>query len=142
MVFTIKIEVGIDKNFKIESKNVVKKVQKFISCKSKGEGLMISNQILQNTIEGIKTISRMELCVVDIDGKILAITNKDMEDRAMAAADFGRSPADSQEVAGNRFFKIYSTFSKKSARRLPPKTCAFHEGCPFAPWVSLGKVNA
>ena len=34
---------------------------------------MISNQILQNTIEGIKTISRMELCVVDIDGREVRI---------------------------------------------------------------------
>ena len=68
---------------------------------------MISNQILQNTIEGMKAIGRVDFCVVDIDGKILAITNKEMEDTAAAAADFGRSPADSQEVAGNRFFKIY-----------------------------------
>ena len=30
---------------------------------------MISNQILQSTIEGIKNISRVELCVADVDGK-------------------------------------------------------------------------
>ena len=30
---------------------------------------MISNQILQNTIEGLKAIARVELCVMDTDGK-------------------------------------------------------------------------
>ena len=30
---------------------------------------MISNQILQNTIEGLKTIGRVEFCVVDAEGK-------------------------------------------------------------------------
>ena len=32
---------------------------------------MISNQILQSTIEGIKNISRVELCVTDVEGKVL-----------------------------------------------------------------------
>lgn len=32
---------------------------------------MISNQILQNTIEGIKSISRVDLHVADTDGKII-----------------------------------------------------------------------
>ena len=30
---------------------------------------MISNQILQNTIEGLKAITRIDLCVMDVDGK-------------------------------------------------------------------------
>ena len=39
---------------------------------------MISNQILQNTIEGLKAITRIDLCVVDIEGKVLAGTcNRD-----------------------------------------------------------------
>ena len=29
---------------------------------------MISNQILQSTIEGLKSIARVELCVMDTDG--------------------------------------------------------------------------
>ena len=33
---------------------------------------MISNQILQNTIDGLKGISRVELCVMDVDGKEVA----------------------------------------------------------------------
>ncbi len=35
---------------------------------------MISNQILQNTIEGLKAIARVEFCVLDVDGKEVAST--------------------------------------------------------------------
>lgn len=35
---------------------------------------MISNQILQNTIEGLKAITRIDLCVMDVDGKVFAST--------------------------------------------------------------------
>ena len=35
---------------------------------------MISNQILQNTIDGLKNITRMDLCIIDTEGKILATT--------------------------------------------------------------------
>ena len=68
---------------------------------------MISNQILQNTIEGIKTISRMELCVVDVDGKVIAASSSEMDQYGAVAMDFAQSPADSQEVQGCQFFKIY-----------------------------------
>ena len=30
---------------------------------------MISNQILQNTIDGLKGITRIDLCIIDIGGK-------------------------------------------------------------------------
>ena len=68
---------------------------------------MISNQVLQNTIEGIKTISRMELCVVDIDGKVIATSSDEMDRYSTVAVEFAQSPADSQEVQGCQFFKIY-----------------------------------
>ena len=32
---------------------------------------MISNQILQNTIDGLKGITRIDLCIIDVEGKIL-----------------------------------------------------------------------
>ena len=35
---------------------------------------MISNQILQNTIEGLKAIARVDLSVMDTDGKEVAAT--------------------------------------------------------------------
>ena len=45
----------------------------------KTEENMISNQILQSTIEGIKNISRVELCVTDIEGKVLVTTFPEVE---------------------------------------------------------------
>lgn len=68
---------------------------------------MISNQILQNTIEGLKAIGRVEFCVVDAEGKTLAETTPEMMKQTTAALEFAKSPADSQEVAGNQYFKIY-----------------------------------
>ena len=35
---------------------------------------MISNQILQNTIDGLKVITRTELCVFEFEVKVLATT--------------------------------------------------------------------
>ena len=67
---------------------------------------MISNQILQNTIEGLKSIARVDLCVVDVDGKEVAST-AEMGDSARAAADFAASPADSQEIQNHQYFKIF-----------------------------------
>lgn len=68
---------------------------------------MISNQILQNTIEGLKTITRVELCVMDTDGKEVVATAASMKQCAQAAVEFTRSPADSQEIQGYQYFKIF-----------------------------------
>ena len=67
---------------------------------------MISNQVLQTTIDGLRSIARVELCVVDVDGKMIATTSEEMSNCLGAAQDFSRSPADSQEVQGYQFFKI------------------------------------
>ncbi len=67
---------------------------------------MISNQILQNTIEGLKGIARVELCVMDADGKEVAAT-MDMGNCSKATVEFAASPADSQEIQGYQYFKIY-----------------------------------
>ena len=40
---------------------------------------MISNQILQNTIDGLKGITRIDLCIIDVEGKILAATFPDAD---------------------------------------------------------------
>lgn len=67
---------------------------------------MISNQILQNTIDGLKNIARVELCVMDVDGKEVASTT-DMGSSVKAAVEFAASPADSQEIQGYQYFKIF-----------------------------------
>ncbi|MCM1101267.1 MAG: helix-turn-helix domain-containing protein [Clostridium sp.] len=68
---------------------------------------MISNQILQSTIDGLKGISRVEFCVMDADGKAIVSTMDDMAGSSAAAVEFAASPADSQEIQGYRFFKIF-----------------------------------
>lgn len=71
------------------------------------EKVMISNQILQSTIEGLKGITKVELSVIDVDGKVLASTFKENINYHEAAAGFTQSPADSQEISGYQFFKVY-----------------------------------
>ena len=68
---------------------------------------MISNQILQNTIDGLKNITRTDLCVLDVEGKILAATFPDADSFSESAQSFVNSPADSQVVNGCQFFKVF-----------------------------------
>ncbi|MCR5716142.1 MAG: helix-turn-helix domain-containing protein [Lachnospiraceae bacterium] len=67
---------------------------------------MISNQILQNTLDGLKTISRVDFMICDTDGKEVAST-ADMSTAATTVAEFAASPAESQELQGYQFFKIF-----------------------------------
>ncbi|WP_343249513.1 PucR family transcriptional regulator [Diplocloster hominis] len=68
---------------------------------------MISNQILQNTIEGLKAITRIDLCIVDTEGKPLATTFAGAEVYENAVLAFVESPADAQVVQGCQFFKVF-----------------------------------
>ena len=68
---------------------------------------MISNQILQNTIEGLKGISRIDFCVLDTEGKALATTFEDTWNYESAVLSFVESPADSQVIQGCQCFKIF-----------------------------------
>ena len=68
---------------------------------------MISNQILQNTIDGLKNITRTDLCVLDVEGKILAATFPDADNFSESAQTFVNSPADSQVLNGCQFFKVF-----------------------------------
>lgn len=68
---------------------------------------MISNQVLQNTLEGLKTITRVDICVMDTEGKALASTMSNAEDYEKAVLAFVESPADSQVLQGFQFFKVF-----------------------------------
>ena len=68
---------------------------------------MISNQILQNTIEGLKGISKVDFCVLDTEGKELAATGEVDKNCSDAVLAFVESPADSQVIQGRQFFKIF-----------------------------------
>ncbi len=68
---------------------------------------MISNQILQNTIEGMKSITRIDLCIMDTEGKTLATTFPESDEYEEAVLSFVGSPADSQVIQGYQFFKVF-----------------------------------
>lgn len=68
---------------------------------------MISNQILQNTIEGLKNISRIDFGVLDVEGKLLAGTMEESKSYESLVSAFVESPADSQVIAGSQFFKVF-----------------------------------
>lgn len=67
---------------------------------------MISNQILQTTVDGLKEISRVDLCVIDAEGKVVAKTFDNVAECTSDALVFIDSPADSQVVNGYQFFKV------------------------------------
>lgn len=72
---------------------------------------MISAQILQSTIDGLKGITRIDYCICDIEGKPLVTTFAlDTTQEAVSSgtiAYFAASPAESQTIGGVHFFKIF-----------------------------------
>lgn len=68
---------------------------------------MISNQILQSTIDGLKAITKTDISVLDTEGKTLATTLTDSISYEEEAAAFVESPADSQVLQGIQFFKVF-----------------------------------
>ena len=68
---------------------------------------MISSQIIQKTLDELRTITRIDLCVMDVDGKVNSSTfpveNEDFGD----VRAFADSMADSQVMRGYHFFKIF-----------------------------------
>lgn len=68
---------------------------------------MLSNQIIQECIDDISQIMHAQMCVFDTDG-VLAADNLNAKDEMKELAEyFVDSPADSQQVKGYYFFKIY-----------------------------------
>ncbi len=72
----------------------------------KGRGGMVSNQVLQNTLEGLKEISRTEFCIMDAEGKVLASTFAELTVEPGDIQAFVESQADSQLVRGYQYFKV------------------------------------
>ena len=68
---------------------------------------MISNQILQTSVDGLKGITRIDLCICDTEGKVLATTFPDAEEYENSILAFVDSPADSQVIQGYQFFKVF-----------------------------------
>ena len=68
---------------------------------------MISNQVLQSTIDSIKGIARLDVAIADIDGKVLATTFLEDKELFNMVVSFAESQADSQAAGGYQFFKIF-----------------------------------
>lgn len=67
---------------------------------------MISSQVLQTAIDELRTITRIDLCVMDLEGRTIAATFSDIEIPAQTVRSFADSVADSQVIQGYHFFKI------------------------------------
>lgn len=70
---------------------------------------MISNVVLQDTISGIKNITKCELAIVDLEGKTVAST-AEMETQRADIISFVGSSAESQEIRGSMYFKVYDDY--------------------------------
>lgn len=67
---------------------------------------MIAEQVIQTSIEELHSITRIDLCVADLDANIVASTIPEEEVQQDAIRYFVESAADSQVVQGHHFFKI------------------------------------
>ncbi len=67
---------------------------------------MISNQVIQNSIDELRVITKVDLSVYDVDGMKVASTSEDISLARDIIENFASSPADSQVVAGRHLLKI------------------------------------
>lgn len=67
---------------------------------------MIANQIIKNSIDELSTITKVGLCVVDLDGTEVASTFNNDQISAIKVRSFIDSPAASQVILEHSLFKI------------------------------------
>ncbi len=67
---------------------------------------MISNQVIQTSIDELRAITKVDLYVYDQDGGRVAATTDEMTLARDIIVSFANSPADSQVVSGYHFLKI------------------------------------
>ncbi|MEE0420005.1 PucR family transcriptional regulator [Eisenbergiella porci] len=68
---------------------------------------MISSQVLQTAIDELRAITRIDLCVMDLEGRTVVSTFESEEIQGHAVKLFADSAAESQVVQGYHFFKIF-----------------------------------
>ena len=71
---------------------------------------MISNQILQSTLEGLKAIIKIDLSIMDTEGRVIVSTCTDVQNYRASICAFVDSTSDSQIAQGCHFFKIYDEY--------------------------------
>lgn len=68
---------------------------------------MISNQIIQTSIDELKAITKVDLCVYDLNGTWVAGSVEAVDLTQGLIRDFAYSPADSQVIGTHHLLKIY-----------------------------------
>lgn len=67
---------------------------------------MISSQVIRSSIEELKTISKIDLSVWDLEGKVVAATFESEEITPALISGFADSPADSQVIGAHHLMKV------------------------------------
>lgn len=69
---------------------------------------MISNQILQNTIYGLKSITKCDLSILDREGKVVVSTEVELPGKIVEGIkNFMLSPAEGMSLKGYNYFKVF-----------------------------------
>ncbi len=68
---------------------------------------MISNQVIQTSIDELKAITKVELSVYEPTGMAVAYTSENSDISNQLINSFADSPADSQVIGNNHLMKIY-----------------------------------
>ena len=68
---------------------------------------MISSQIIQNSLDELKAITKVDLYVYDLAGNIIAATAIMEDISGYLVTSFAESPADSQVIGAYHLLKIY-----------------------------------
>ena len=67
---------------------------------------MISNQIIQTSIDELKAITKVDLCIYDITGSLVASTAEKGSLSNDFVTSFAQSPADSQVIGNEHLLKV------------------------------------
>ena len=67
---------------------------------------MISNQIIQTSLDELRAITKVDLCVYDLSGMVIASTMDRCDITGELITTFAHSPADSQVIGAHHLLKI------------------------------------
>ncbi|ONI48121.1 MAG: CdaR family transcriptional regulator [Candidatus Epulonipiscioides saccharophilum] len=72
---------------------------------------MITNQVLQNIVDGLKMITRRDICILDAEAKVVATTGESLlGEYKEEVSSFITSAADSQEMLGSFYVKVFDEY--------------------------------
>lgn len=78
----------------------------FTANRKRGFRFMISNQIIQTSIDELKAITKVDLCIYDITGSLVASTAEKGSLSNDFVTSFAQSPADSQVIGNEHLLKV------------------------------------